>query len=124
MSADLHRLYWGDGSVEDACLSFFKQLQKASPGEPGLDRAFLSAMLALVRLTDRQGRHGAMSAQKSDEFRMSATSALSTFRADIAEYVRHIEVLAEGAREEDDDWFKLAQRRSAVQLLLDDFAPS
>ncbi len=62
-----------------------------------------------------------MSAQESAEFRKSARIALSPFRDDIAEYVRHIEIVAEEAPGEDGTWFKLAQRRSAIQILLNDF---
>lgn len=34
--------------------------------------------------------------------------------------MRHIEILLEEAREDENDWFKICQRRSAVQIVIDD----
>jgi hypothetical protein len=113
-------IFVGTGTAEETMAAFFAAIQRAQEGGPHARQYLCHALLDLVRLYDRQARHGALDPERLQRFRRESGEALAGFDYEITLFVRTTLITAEGARE--DDWFELCKLCSAIQALLDDYA--
>jgi hypothetical protein len=107
------------GTFEQIVEGFHENLDRAREPAPYAEKAFLDAMVGLVRIYDWRARTPPADHAGLDRFRRESAAKLATYARDIAGYVQEATWLAEAA---DDDWYELCVRRSAIQSLLDDYA--
>lgn len=110
--------YVFDGTPEQAMTAFFDHLRRAHAGGPDAERESLDALVSLVRLYDRQAAVGPVPAERLQQFRAESAAALSRTNL-VPAYVLKAQFLADSAN--DNQWYELAMRRSAIQLLIDDY---
>jgi hypothetical protein len=108
-----------DGSPEQAMSAFFEHLQLAQAEGPQAESESRSAMVSLVRVLDRQATVGSVSSAQLHQFRLRSGDALAKSNI-VPAYVLRTLFLAEGAN--DNQWYELSMRRSAIQSLLDDYS--
>jgi hypothetical protein len=111
--------YLLDGTPEQAMTAFFDHIRRANANGPDEERELDDAMMSLVRLYDRQAQVGAVAPERLERFRRESAEALTSSNA-VPTYVLRALFLAEGVNE--DQWYELSMRRSAIQSLLDDYA--
>ena len=108
------------GTVDEMTASILEDLRKAALGGQDSDAYFRRALISLVGQYDRQALQGPADPQQLEHRRHQLCEALSGFLNKIAAYTALATILAEGAN--DDEWYELCVRRSAIQALLDECA--
>lgn len=111
---------WGVGTAFDAAADVIDDLSKATPGEKRLSPYFQDALISLVRFYDRREKTP-LSDEEMRSVMTRVEQLLVPFMDDVVEYVRYTQIDADGAREPY-EWLALCKRRTAIQILLDDFA--
>ncbi|HEY0195159.1 MAG TPA: hypothetical protein VGC42_28790 [Kofleriaceae bacterium] len=108
------------GSSEGAIAAFFEHANVAmtSSDAARVEQAFRDAMEQLVLLHHYQAVHGPLSAERLAEFRRQSAPLLAT-SPHLGAYIWRAQFLAEGANE--NYWYELSMRRSAIQLAIDDY---
>jgi hypothetical protein len=107
-----------DGTPEQAMSAFAAHLERAHARGPDADHEARMAMVSLVRLYDRQAAVGPVAPERLQQFRAESAAALVRTNL-IPAYVLKALFLAEGAN--DNQWYELSMRRSAIQSLIDDY---
>lgn len=107
-----------DGTPEQSMAAFTEHLRRAHAGGPDAEHEAQMAMVSLVRLHDRQAATGAVAPERLRQFRAESGAALATTNL-VPAYVLKALFLAEGAN--DNQWYELSMRRSAIQSLIDDY---
>lgn len=112
--------YIFSGTPEDMMAAVLKDLEKSAEGGPSADAYFDRALVSLVGLYDRQAQAGPADPERLKRFRLESSRALAGFGRKVTAYVTETAIIAETAN--DDEWYELCMRRSAIQSLLDDYA--
>jgi len=107
-----------DGTPEQAMNAFFEHLRLAHAGGLDAERESRAALVSLVRLYDRQAVVGPVSPEHLQQFRKDSAAALASSNL-VPAYVLKALFLAESAN--DNQWYELSMRRSAIQSLLEDY---
>src|SRR5512140_106611 len=107
-----------DGTPDQAMVAFFDHLRLAKAGGPDAEREAQNAFVSLVRLYDRQAIVGPLTPERLQQFRKESSDALAGSNM-VPAYVLKTLFLAEGANE--NEWYELSMRRSAIQSLLADY---
>jgi hypothetical protein len=115
-------MYSFTGTAEDVMDAFVAHVQKASTGGPDGYLYFHRALICLVGLHDRLVIAGAVDPARLAQFRHDSAAALTSFDGQIAAYVQETIAIAEDASE--GEWLKLCYRRSAIQVVREDYAGS
>jgi hypothetical protein len=105
------------GTPEDHMTAFFDHLERARQTSAQADVEIPQALASLAGLVDRQTQAGPVAPERLEEFWRAACDALAGFPNDISAYVQIALVVAEGAN--DNEWYELCLRRSAIELLID-----
>ena len=112
--------YSFEGTPQDVMSSFSHAAEAARKGDVYAEGEWLHLMRCLVGLYDRQAVAGRIDPEVLRRFRRESAEILASFEWDLNSYVRLATYLAEGANE--DEWYELCWRRSAIQSLLEDYA--
>ena len=105
------------GTPEDHMIGFFDHLERARQSSAQADVEIPEALASLIGLVDRHAQVHPVAAERLEEFWLAACDALRAFPNEISAYVQIALVIAEGAN--DNEWYELCLRRSAIQLLID-----
>ena len=111
-----HEVRWGNGTAEEIAKRFEGHAAKIERGNAD---SFAAAMLSLLRFCDRQA-HLPLNREGLDAFKRTVVERLAPFTDRIAHYATCIGNDAAQARDED-EVEDLCQRRSAIQIVLDDY---
>jgi hypothetical protein len=108
------------GTSEGAIAAFFEHANVAmtSSGKARVEHAFRDAMEQLVLLHHYQAVHGPLPAERLAEVRRQSAPLLA-ISPRLGAYIWRAQFLAEGANE--NYWYELSIRRSAIQLAIDDY---
>lgn len=108
------------GTLDGAIAAFFEHANLAiNPTETTRrDYRFERAMEQLVLICHYQAVQGALPAEKLAEFRRASAPLLAT-PPHLDAYILRTRFHAEGANE--NEWYVLSMRRSAIQLAIDDY---
>jgi len=109
------------GTAEAAIAAFFEHANVAlsSTDKARVESAFRDAMQQLVMLHHYQAVHGPLPAARLAEFRARSAPILAT-SPHLGAYIWRVQFKAEGANE--NEWYELSMRRSAIQFAIDDYA--
>ena len=111
--------YLFSGTARDMMSAVLADLEGASRPGPNQEAHLRRAMAELVGLYDRQAADGAADPDELARFRAESARALVQLGDAIPGYVAVTAAHAEIPDE--DEWYDLALRRSAIQSLLDDY---
>lgn len=108
---------------EQAIAAFFDHARAAvAATDPAISEVeFRRAMRSLVLLQHAQAVHGALPPAQLAQFRRDSAPFLAT-STQLAAFILRAQFLAEGAN--DNQWYELAMRRSAIQIAIDDYPGS
>jgi hypothetical protein len=108
---------------EQAMAAFFDHARAAvAAADPAtVEIEFRQAMTSLVVLHHAQAVQGALPASELDQFRRDSVPLLATPKQ-LASFILRAHFLAEGAN--DNQWYELSMRRSAIQIAIDDYPGS
>jgi hypothetical protein len=109
------------GTADDHIKRFFDHVERARQSRERADTEVPAALAELVGIVDRQAQAEPVPTERLDEFWRTACEALNAFPDDMSAYAQIALVLAEGAN--DNEWYELCLRRSAIQLLSDHCPP-
>jgi hypothetical protein len=111
--------YVFSGTPEENMAAVFEHIGGARAGGVHADSYFRDALISLVRLYDSIAQTSPVAPERLQRFRRESGESLASFGNKITAYVQRAIILAEGAN--DDEWYELCMRRSAIQSLLDDY---
>jgi hypothetical protein len=102
---------------DDTMAWFFKYVRSAREGGPYLEREYRLALICLVGVYSQKDQ---IDPEQLRRFRNESAVALASFENRISAFPDVTTFLAEGAQ--DGEWYELCMRRSAIQLLIDEYA--
>jgi hypothetical protein len=112
--------YIFSGTPRDMMRAILDDLAKAGEDRPDAEGYLRRGLASLVGLHDREAEHDEADPVAADEFHRRSADAIAALGNRIPAYVMGTLFDAEAA--EEDDWYDLSIRRSAIQYLLDDYA--